>query len=141
MKRPSTGELETAQRLLKHEGGDDVHPASSAARAYQKLNDRLAPLIGAAGFRALFCRSQKMAQLAGFTFLEGASADSGVDLGQKLHDNLHGREPAEAAEAAAVIFASFFGLLTTFIGDRLTKQVLRGAWPEITEAAPVETKK
>lgn len=141
MKRPSAAELETAKRLLMHERGDDEHPANSSARAYKKLHDRLAPLIGSAGFRALFFRGQKTASLAGFTFLESGAAGPEADLGKQLHDNLHGREPVEAAEAATVVFATFFGLLTTFIGDRLTRQVLRGAWPDITEATPAETKK
>ena len=141
MKRPSSGDLEAAKRLLTHECSDDAHPAKAAARAYQKLHARLAPLIGSAGYRALFFRSLKAAKRTGFTFLEGDAADPAADLGQQLGDSLHGREPGEAAEAAAVVFASFFGLLTTFIGDRLTRQVLRGAWPEMTGSLPAETEK
>ena len=144
MKSPSAADLATAQRLLAREGGDDEHPAASAARAYQKLHDHLAPLIGAAGVRALFFRSQKMARLAGFVFLEGGAAgaaDPAASAGKQLHDSLLDQNPAQAAEAAAVVFATFFGLLTTFIGDRLTRQVLRGAWPETAKIAPAETKK
>lgn len=141
MKRPSAAELETAKRLLTHERGDDKHPADAAARAYQKLHERLAPLIGSAGFQALFFRSQQMTRAAGFTFLTGGTADPAADLGKQLQDSLHDREPAQATEAATVVFAIFFGLLTTFIGDRLTRQVLRGAWPEAVAASPEETKK
>lgn len=141
MKRPGAAELETAKRLLTHERGDAEHPAEAAARAYDKLQARLAPIIGAAGFQALFFRSQQTARIAGFTFLDGDIAEPAPDPCKQLHDCLHGREPAQAAEAATVVFATFFGLLTTFIGDRLTRQVLRGAWPEVAEAAPMETKK
>ena len=141
MKSPSAADLVTAKRLLAREGGDDEHCAAPAARAYQKLHDHLAPLIGAAGVRALFFRSQKMARLAGFVFLEGGAADPTASAGKQLHDSLLDQNPAQAAEAAAVVFATFFGLLTTFIGDRLTRQVLRGAWPETAKNAPAETKK
>jgi hypothetical protein len=141
MKRPGAAELETTKILLSHEGGDGEHPASAAARVYKKLHDRLAPIIGSAGVRALFFRSLRTSRLAGYTFLEGGTADPEMEFGKQLHDSLHGRTPSEAAEATAVVFATFIGLLTTFIGDRLTRQVLRGVWPDIAEAAPVETKK
>ena len=43
-------------------------------------------------------------------------------------------------DAAAILFGTFFELLTTFIGERLTPQVLRSAWPTIEETAPTENK-
>ena len=39
------------------------------------------------------------------------------------------------------IVGTFLDLIITFIGDRLTVQVLRGAWPAIDETAPRENPK
>jgi hypothetical protein len=44
-----------------------------------------------------------------------------------------------AGDSAAALFGTFFTLMTTFIGERLTTQVLRSAWPTIEEMASTET--
>ena len=58
----------------------------------------------------------------------------------KLRSCLEGQAPAVAMEAAVALFARFFALITTFIGERLTTQALRSAWPHIDETAPREKK-
>ena len=59
----------------------------------------------------------------------------------KLRACLQALDPAVATEAAAALFGTFLELITTFIGERLTIQVLRSAWPTIEDTAPRETKK
>src|SRR6185312_2154134 len=65
MERTSTAQVERAKRLLALEGDSGNSSAECAAAAwklYEKLNARLAPLLGSAGVQALFVRSAKLAQ-------------------------------------------------------------------------------
>ncbi len=85
----------------------------------------------------MFVRSAKLtrgefARFAEISVLAGAT---------KLRECLQARDPAVSAESAETLFATFFALITTFIGERLTTQVLRSAWPTIEQAAPRETEK
>ena len=65
-----------------------------------------------------------------FPFLEVAVVDSST----KLRECLHAQDAAVATESAAALFGTFFALITTFIGERLTTQALRRAWPTIEES-------
>ena len=84
----------------------------------------------------LFARSAKLAQGEFAAFVE-------VSIGEgskKLRECLQALDPAIGMESDVVLFGTFFALIATFIGERLTTQVLRSAWP-IEEAAPEETRK
>ena len=122
--------------MLAHEGaaGDVDEAATAAGRVYDKLDAHLAPLLGAAGVQALLARSAKLTQ-GEFSFLTVA----GPDGSKKLRECLRAQDPAVATESAAALFGAFFTLLTTFIGERLTVQALRRAWPQIEEMSPTET--
>jgi len=129
-----------ARRLLAAEGasGPSAEAYSAAAgKVYDKLSAQLSPLLGALGFQALLTRSAKLAQgeLAWLTEL------AAVESSTKLRASLQALDPAAAAETAETLFGTFFALITTFIGERLTAQALRRAWPAIEESAPAETKK
>ena len=92
--------------------------------------------MGDAGVQLLFVRSAKLAKgdfvlLAEISILEGST---------KLRERLHARDPEVTAESAEALFGTFFALITTLIGERLTTQVLRSAWPTIDETAPREKK-
>lgn len=126
-----------ARQLLAHEGavpGSSAECAAAAGRVYDKLHAHLAPLLGSAGVRALLVRSAKLRQDQ-FPFLELAVVDSST----KLRECLRAQDTAVATEAAAALFGTFFALITTFIGERLTTQALRRAWPTIEEMAPGTT--
>jgi len=133
LKRPSPARLETARRLLAHEGaatGKDDSVAAAAGRVYDKLHADLSPLVGGMGVQSLFVRSAKLtpdefAALAEISILEGST---------KLREHWQAQGSAVDAEAAAVLFGTFLSLLTTFIGERLVTQVLRSAWPTIASA-------
>src|SRR5450631_2152410 len=138
MSRASPAQMERARRLLAHEGaaGSADEAAAAAGRVYDKLDIHLAPLLGAAGVQALLVRSATLTQ-GEFPFL----AVAGPDGSTKLRECLRAQDPSVATESAAALFGTFFTLITTFIGERLTVQALRRAWPKIEETAPTETQK
>jgi hypothetical protein len=122
--------------LLAHEGaaGSADEFAKAADRVYDKLDAHLAPLLGSAGVRALLVRSAQLTQ-SDFSFLAVAFPENST----KLRECLQAQDPAVAGDSAAALFGTFFTLMTTFIGERLTTQVLRSAWPTIEEMASTET--
>jgi hypothetical protein len=132
MKRPSPTQMERARRLLAHEGAASSaseRAKTAAGRVYEKLHAHMGPLVGVAGVDLLFMRSAKLAQsefasLADLSILEGAT---------KLRERLRAQDPAVATESAAALFGTFFMLSGAFIGERLTTQVLRSAWPTFEE--------
>lgn len=130
--------MEMARRLLAHEGaaGSAAEAATAAGQVFDKLHTHLAPLIGAAGVQALLVRSAKLRHRE-FSFLETSILESST----KLRQCLQAQDAAVATESAAALLGTFFALITTFIGERLTTQVLRGAWPAIEATAPRETSK
>ena len=135
--RASPAQMEQARRWLAHEGarGSAGERATAASRVYDRLHEHLAPLVGDAGVNLLFVRSAKLS-LGEFAWLADVSI---LEAAPKLHERLRAEAPAVATESAAVLFGTFFALLTGFIGERLTTQVLRRAWPTIDdEAAPRE---
>jgi hypothetical protein len=137
--RPNAAQVERARTLLASEGGsasDSEACAAAAGRIYDKLDAHLAPLIGRAGVQALFARSARLAQSELVPLTEVAA---GADGSTKLRAHLQSLEPAVAIETAAALFGTFLDLITTFIGERLTVQVLRNAWPAMKETAPRET--
>lgn len=135
---PNPTQLERARLLLAHEGGleGQAEHAVAAERVYDKLHAHLAPILGSAGVRALLARSVKLIRDR-FPFLEVAVVESST----KLRECLQARESAVAGESAASLFGTFFALLTTFIGERLTTQVLRRAWPTIDDMAGTTAEK
>ena len=137
MNRPSPVQIERAKRWLAHEGaaGTADECAVAAGRVYDNLHAHMDPLLGAAGVQALLVRSVKLAQ-SEFSFLEVSIVAGST----KLRECLRAQDPGVATEAAAVLFGTFFALLTTFIGERLTTQALRNAWPTIEETALEETR-
>ena len=131
--------MERARRLLEHEGaaGSADECARAAGRVYDKLQAHLGPLVGSAGVQALLVRSVKLAREE-FSFLEVDVLEGST----KLRECLQAQEdPAVVAESAAALFGTFFAIITTFIGERLTTQALRSAWPTIGEMALREPKK
>ena len=85
----------------------------------------------------MFVRSAKLAQGE----FAGLAEVPIFERPTKLRECLQAKDPAVAVESAAALFGTFFALITAFIGERLTTQVLRRAWPTIEETAPLETKK
>ena len=140
VKRPNPAHVERARQLLAHEdnaGKGDRGATTASGRVYDKLHAHLSPIVGDAGVQLLFVRSAKLAQ-GEFAWIAEVSI---LDGSTKLRDSLQAQDPAVATESAAALFGTFFTLITTFIGERLTSQVLRAAWPTIDEPAPKEIDK
>ncbi len=126
--------------MLAHEGaagGAATRAKTAAGRVYDKVHVHLVPLVGIAGVHLLFARSARLAQGEFARFAE-VSIDEGST---KLREFLQAQDPAVATESAAALFGNFFTLITTFIGERLTAQMLRSAWPSFDETAPTEKNK
>ncbi len=137
---PNVAQIALARRLLAAEGGSGASAeacAAAAGRVYDKLNAQLSPLLSAPGFQALLARSAKLRQ-GEF----GRLAEIGVVASStSLRACLLALDPVAAAETAEALFGTFFALITSFIGERLTTQALRRAWPTIEEPAPAERAK
>lgn len=140
MTRPSAAQAERARQLLASEGdcSNTEACAAAAGRVYDKLDAQLMPLLGRAGFRALFMRSAKLAQ-SELPSLAGVAHS--LESATRLRAWLQSLELVAAIETAAVLLGNFLELTTTFIGERLTVQVLRQAWPEIRETATKGTQR
>lgn len=135
MHTPGVTQFERARRLLAHEAataGNAAGPTTAASRVYDRLLEQLTPLVGATGVQALFVRSAKLVQgefggVAQLSIFEGAA---------NLRALLHSKQLA--GESVVALFATFLTLITTFIGERLTSQVLRRAWPALGERVTPE---
>jgi hypothetical protein len=129
MARATQHHLSLATVLLTHEGaaGEADARVHAVGRVYDMLHAHLTPLLGKAGVELLLVRSAKVVQ-GEFAFLTEASILDGAD---QLRDRLRQPAPALAIESATDLFATFIGLLMTFIGERLTNQILRNAWPAL----------
>lgn len=140
MNKAGPAQLERARRLLAHEGAADRvdGPVTTAAsRVYDKLHAQMAPLVGAGGIHMLFMRSAALAQGEFARIAELSTLEGSTQLGEYLH----AQKRAVTTESAVALFGNFFTLITSLIGERLTAQVLRGAWPAFEEAAPMEKHK
>jgi len=140
MNPPSPAQIELARRLLALEAvaaSEDARGLPVASRVYERLHTHLSPLVGVAGVDMLFVRCAKLTRGEFTATVEGTLSQGST----KLRERLHAPEPALALDAAATLFATFFALLTTFIGERLTLEILRRAWPTLDEMPLAQEKK
>ena len=136
MIRPSQAETERARRLLAQEGmsGKAAEPAQAAQRVFDTIHVLFAPLLGPAGVQTMLVRSARLARVD-FPFLELAAVETSAQLQQCMRT----LEPEVASGAAVALFGTFLTLLTEFIGERLTAQVLSSAWPISENTAAKES--
>ena len=124
-----------AARLLAHEAGDEPASSESLAAASARLLDRLAYrvalVVGPVGVQAIFSRAVKLWKHE-FAFLdERVSPPARDDIFiEPLRACLREQQPAVIQEVSEILFATFVGLLTTIIGDRLTWSLLEQIWPD-----------
>ena len=121
------------RRVLTHDAGTsaDAHAIAAAAlRAYERLAQQVAPLIGEVGLNAVCARSVHLTQRE-FSWL--APADSAWPRDAPfthVRVSLERQDPAAATDAAIAVLATFGELLASFIGDGLTTDLLHEAWPD-----------
>ena len=116
-----------ARRLLASSQNPSEPHAHEVAIAIEQLRISLTRFAGADGFVSLLRRALVLARA------EVPSLES-VEVGPDGH--LEGFEPiADSAnagvEAAIAIIVQLLGLLDSFIGEPLTRRLLREAWPDI----------
>jgi hypothetical protein len=114
--------------------------AAAADRAYDDLARVLAPVIGDIGVNALTDRALHLAQREYPWLVRTRQPDYAEEKFSRLIVSLKQQDPAAATEAAGAVFATFIGLLATFIGEPLAARLLRQAWPgALSDASTEET--
>ena len=135
---------EIARQILAHEADGGSTPSARAAAAgavQQRLHQRLVPLIGVEGVRALFARSLKVT-CAGFPELirlQGLGLRDAANPAKELADALQGDESSDARAAAETLYSNFLSLTATLIGERLVLMVLQRAFPTLDVTAKQES--
>ena len=133
-----------AVRVLTRQAGPGADAAAlavAARRAYDALARVLVPLIGQVGIDALATRAVHLAQRDYPWLVTTREPEQAEGPFTQVSFSLEWQEPALATEAAAAVFAIFTSLLVTFIGEPLTRRLMRNAWPEgFSDAGTEETR-
>ncbi len=114
--------------LLAEEVGNDGEELPAAALVCAKLGVLLTKLAGPAGYRSLLARALALARneapgLAEVT-VEPNGSLTGIDKAQA--------DPGTAEQGAVSLVSQLLGLLLIFIGEALTLQLVKEAWPDIS---------
>jgi hypothetical protein len=125
-----------AQRAGPAAGAEAL--AAAAHRAYGELARVSASLIGQVGVDALTGRALHLAQREYPWLVPTRESEQADGPFAQAMFCLERQDPAVATEAAGAVFATFTGLLVTFIGEPLTVRLLRQAWPEAFADATTE---
>jgi hypothetical protein len=112
--------------------------AAAARRAYDDLAHVSTPLIGQVGVDALTDRAVHLAQREYSWLVDAREPKQADEPFAQVIVSLERQNPAIATEGAAAVFATFAGLLVTFIGEPLTTGLLRKAWPKAFSDAHTE---
>ena len=119
---PTTRNL--AKQLLaleRDETASDMSDVQAIRSVCDKLRRPLAMLAGAAGFRSLLERALTLSKQE-CQILDAWEVEPNGSL-----RGLNG----ETAQWGGVLIAQLIGLMTTFIGESLTLQLLQNAWPNL----------
>ena len=103
--------------------------AAAAHRAYDDLARVSAPLIGQVGVDALTGRALHLVRGEYPWLVLTREPEQAEGPFTQVIVCLERQDSAVATEAAGAVFATFTGLLVTFIGEPLTAGLLRKAWP------------
>lgn len=126
-------------RLMTHPVGmnNAGELAFAAVAVYTKLLSSLSPLLGEVGSTALFRRSLKLTEGAFPCYAEARGADQRTLL-NAVEACLRKQAPEGVQGASVALLAAYVELLATLIGERLTRQLLQDAWPELLASPPEE---
>jgi hypothetical protein len=124
-----------AALLLAHEASGQ--PATSEAlvaasgRLLDRLSARLAEVIGPAGVEAIFLRAVKL-RTSEFPFLDPriVAREHGESLADPLRACLRQQTPEVIQAVSVILFATFAGLFSIVVGDRLAWTMLQQIWPD-----------
>jgi hypothetical protein len=130
-----------ALRALAQRAGSAVGAEALAAAAHRTYDDLArvsAPLIGQVGVDTLTGRALHLAQQEYPWLVPMREPEQTHAPFDQVISSLKRQDPAVATEAAGAVFATFTGLLVTFIGEGLTAGLLRKAWPDAFSDASTE---
>jgi hypothetical protein len=126
-----------ALNVLAHHAGPTASAealSAAACRAYDDLARVSAQVIGQAGIDSLTGRALHLAQREYPWLVHRREPEQPEGPFAQVIVCLKRQDPAVAFEAAGAVFATLAGLLITFIGESLTSQLLRKAWPDAFSA-------
>jgi hypothetical protein len=111
-------------------------PKADAGRAavdhalwpWERLAEHLTPLIGDAGFCALYGRAVRLTAPEFKWITASQSANSIESLFQTLREDFVSVEPAIMTRANNLLLDTYTGLLSALIGEVLTTRLLNAAW-------------
>ena len=111
---------------------DASHDAvvAQALETWEKLAGHLSPLVGEAGFTALYGRAVRLTSATHAGLAVGAPVQSVDRLLLRMRDNFATMDAALLHQANTALLGSFTRLLAGLIGDALTTQLLNTAWIE-----------
>lgn len=122
--------LEIATVLVTHETRVGNLTATWAAAAVcDKLRPTLSTLMGATGFRTLLTRALVIACREAPALCKLEVDTAGTLVGSDAAPGQIDKSPDIASDV--VLVAQLLSLLTAFIGDGLTLQILREIWPRL----------
>ena len=139
MTAPSTSLLRAAAHVIASEAGREPEGigandgrVAATVRIFETLHRDLSPLVGEAGFLALFARCVRLTGLA-----MPPSGDAYPVHAAQIRDAwiasvracLGSLEPDEVPAVGAALLGQFAVLLTTLIGASMTQRLLHDAWP------------
>ena len=101
------------------------------ALVYEKTFAQLSPVIGANGVRGIFVRALEVVQPEQPLLRSFVVGSEPKKAASTLATSLSAAPAADARSAAIALYASFFGLIVTFIGFELTIRLLHDAWPRV----------
>jgi hypothetical protein len=91
----------------------------------------LSTLISAEGSQALLARALHLARVQ-FSYLHGVRAGRAPEAClEGLAQRLHELEPGQANEAVTALLGTFLDLLIGFIGEDLSRRLVREVWPDL----------
>ena len=118
--------------LIRQRAGsaDSLAVAAAARKIHGDLTAVLAPLISATGVEALLARAFDLAKREFRTAEHSDGHGPANEPFSQVSLWLECQLPTTATDAAAAMFGTFAELLTALIGEPLTMQYLRKAWPD-----------
>lgn len=126
---PTTHDL--AERLLAAERDNgEGQDGSAAGNVCGRLGALLSKLAGAAGYHSLLSRAVALAKAEVPTLATLHVMPDGTLIG--FYEARARTEKDEFASSEVMLVAQLLGLLMTFIGEPLTLQLVKEAWPAIT---------
>lgn len=105
-------------------------PPGNAIGLWRTLAPELNSIIGERGFETLFLRCVRLTRLAHPWLRPDNATAPNSDVFTLLEQSLAAQDAGHAAQASMALFMYFFDILTSLIGEPLTKHLLRKAWSD-----------